>query len=150
MTLPTSGAITIGQVATELGASLPLSLGDSRVLQLAGKSGAPISLSDLYGKSALSITGFSTAAGANSNTVTVSATVRGGSGAVTYAWSADGDLRVSGSTSGTSVTIIGASTQKNTVNTGIVYLTVTSGGNSASSSVAANTTGNSGGGGSTQ
>ena len=146
MTLPTLGAITIGQVATELGIGLPLSLGDSRVLQLAGKSGAPISLSDLYGKSALSITGFSVAAGANSNTVSVSATVSGGNGSITYAWSADGDLRVSGSASGTSMTIIGANTQKGVTNSGNVYLTVTSGSASASASKAVQTTGYAGGG----
>lgn len=51
MTLQSSPPISLGDVANELGIALPLSLGDSRVLSLAGKSGPPISLSDLLGKS---------------------------------------------------------------------------------------------------
>lgn len=50
MTLPASFPLSMSQVATELGISLPLSLEDSRVLALAGKTGAPISFSDLLGK----------------------------------------------------------------------------------------------------
>lgn len=52
MALPLTGPITIGDVATELGLTLPLTLGDSRVLELAGKTVKPISLGDLRGKSA--------------------------------------------------------------------------------------------------
>lgn len=52
MTLPTSGPISIGMVAAELGIGLPLSLGDSRVRALAGIPSGPISLGDLRGKTA--------------------------------------------------------------------------------------------------
>lgn len=56
MTLQASGAISLGDVLAELqrgnsGRGYPISLGDSDVLALAGKSAPPISLSDLYGKS---------------------------------------------------------------------------------------------------
>lgn len=56
MTLPTSGALTLSNVLTELkiansSRATPVSLGDADVLALAGKSAPPISLSDLYGKS---------------------------------------------------------------------------------------------------
>ncbi len=50
MTLPTSFPLSMSQIATELGRALPLSLLDSWVLALAGKSGAPVSFSDLLGK----------------------------------------------------------------------------------------------------
>lgn len=53
MALPT-GDITLGQVATELGAALPLTMGDSRVRALAGVASGPISLGQLRGKSAYS------------------------------------------------------------------------------------------------
>lgn len=52
MALPTTGAITLGQVAAELNIALPLTLGDSRVRALAGKPSGAISLGDLRGKSA--------------------------------------------------------------------------------------------------
>lgn len=52
MTLPASFPLSMSQIATELGISLPLSLEDSRVLMLAGKTAAPISFSDLLGKAA--------------------------------------------------------------------------------------------------
>lgn len=52
MALPTTGAITLGMVAVELGISLPLSLGDARVRALAGKPTGAITLGDLRGKSA--------------------------------------------------------------------------------------------------
>ncbi|WP_321924526.1 hypothetical protein [Burkholderia sp. BCC1998] len=50
MTLPASFPLSMSQIATELGRTLPLSLLDSWVLALAGKSGAPVSFSDLFGK----------------------------------------------------------------------------------------------------
>ena len=53
MTLPTSGPISIGMVAAELGIGLPLSLGDPRVRALAGVRSGPISLGQLRGKSAV-------------------------------------------------------------------------------------------------
>lgn len=49
MTLP-MGDISVGMVATEIGASLPLNLGDSRVRALAGVASGPISLGQLRGK----------------------------------------------------------------------------------------------------
>jgi hypothetical protein len=52
MTLPASGAISIGMAAAELGLGLPLSLGDPRVRALAGVPSGPISLGQLHGKSA--------------------------------------------------------------------------------------------------
>ncbi|WP_217589721.1 hypothetical protein [Burkholderia sp. GbtcB21] len=50
MTLPASFPLSMSQIAAELGRSLPLSLLDSWVVALAGKSGAPVSFSDLLGK----------------------------------------------------------------------------------------------------
>jgi hypothetical protein len=52
MTLQASFPLSMTQIATELGRSLPLSLLDSWVVALAGKSGAPVSFSDLLGKTA--------------------------------------------------------------------------------------------------
>lgn len=96
MTLPASGAISLVQIAGELGASLPLSLIDSRVLTLAGKGALPISMSDLYAKSgqaALSATAIgqdnqystTTSGGTASSTGTVYPA--GGSGGYTCVWS---------------------------------------------------------------
>lgn len=65
MTLPASGAISLTDVLNELktlypSRALPISLGDSDVLALAGKGAPPISLSDLYGKTAfVALTGAS-------------------------------------------------------------------------------------------
>ncbi|MBY4770657.1 hypothetical protein [Burkholderia ambifaria] len=50
MTLPALPPMSMSQIAAELGRTLPLSLLDSWVLALAGKSGAPVSFSDLLGK----------------------------------------------------------------------------------------------------
>lgn len=52
MTLPASFPLSMSQIASELGRTLPLSLLDSWVIALAGKSGAPVSFSDLLGKTA--------------------------------------------------------------------------------------------------
>lgn len=51
MTLQSVRPISIGNVATELGIGLPLSLGDSRVRTLAGVPSGAISLGQLLGKS---------------------------------------------------------------------------------------------------
>jgi hypothetical protein len=95
MTLPASGSISLGDVAAELGAGLPLSLGDSRVLALAGKGALPISLSDLYGKSSIppltanATGGYSSGSSTTSGgTVSTSATASpsGGVAPYSYAW----------------------------------------------------------------
>lgn len=53
MTLPNQPVdMTMTMVAAEIGATPPLSLGDSRVRTLAGKPSGPIRMSDLRGKSA--------------------------------------------------------------------------------------------------
>lgn len=51
MTLPASFPLSMSQIATELGLSLPLSMNHAWVLALAGKSALPASFSDLLGKS---------------------------------------------------------------------------------------------------
>nr|WP_295237602.1 hypothetical protein [uncultured Brevundimonas sp.] len=52
MALPSSGSISIAQVAAELGLSLPLDLNDSRVRALAGKPTGNVTLpNDFWGKS---------------------------------------------------------------------------------------------------
>lgn len=50
MTTTSSGALSMLDIATEMGQSLPLSANSSMVLGLGGKSSLPISFSDLYGK----------------------------------------------------------------------------------------------------
>ncbi|MCO1349255.1 hypothetical protein L0Z31_17470 (plasmid) [Burkholderia vietnamiensis] len=50
MTLPASFPLSMSQVATELGLSLPLSMSNSWVIALAGKSALPVSFSNLLGK----------------------------------------------------------------------------------------------------
>lgn len=62
MTLPASGTISFTDVFAELSVSngaraFPISLGDADVLALAGKTGLPISLSDLYGKTSVNTSG---------------------------------------------------------------------------------------------
>lgn len=51
MSLPSAPPISMSQIASELGVSLPLSLTDSRVRQLAGIPSGNISILDLLGKS---------------------------------------------------------------------------------------------------
>lgn len=52
MTLQSTGAISLGNVATELGraAGTTTSLGEAAVRNLAGVASGPISMSSLYGK----------------------------------------------------------------------------------------------------
>ena len=96
MTLPASGAISIGMVAAELGIGLPLSLGDSRVRTLAGVPSGPISLGNLYGKSAYTpmtinafddSQNFDSAGAGGTASCSPGVTVTGGTGGYTYAWS---------------------------------------------------------------
>lgn len=51
MTLPASFPLSMAQIAAEIGKTLPLSLLDPTVVSLANKTGAPVSFSDLLGKS---------------------------------------------------------------------------------------------------
>ncbi|NUY33305.1 hypothetical protein F0160_22735 [Paraburkholderia sp. JPY303] len=50
MTLPASFPLSMSQVASELGTTLPISLNHIWILALAQKSGLPVSMSDLLGK----------------------------------------------------------------------------------------------------
>jgi hypothetical protein len=77
MTLPSSGPISMSQVAAELGISATgLSLNDSRVRALAGKPSGAISMNDLHGKSAGGLTSFTALpTNVSSSTGTRSATV---------------------------------------------------------------------------
>jgi hypothetical protein len=50
MTLPSSGSISMSQMANEVGLSLPVSINHAWLLKLIGKAGFPISFSDFYGK----------------------------------------------------------------------------------------------------
>lgn len=50
MTLPASLPLSMSQIAAEISKTLPLSLLDPWVIALTGKSGAPVSFSDLLGK----------------------------------------------------------------------------------------------------
>jgi hypothetical protein len=116
VTLPASGSISLGQVATELGVGLPLSLGDSRVRTLAGVSSGPISLSNLYGKSAYTPMTLTTTNGsggpANSETSggtvsgQASVSVAGGSGGISIAWTVTSNANGAtvGALNGSSVT----------------------------------------------
>jgi hypothetical protein len=51
MTLPAAFPLSMSQIATELGLSLPLSINHPWVIALAGKTALPVSFSDLLGKS---------------------------------------------------------------------------------------------------
>lgn len=51
MTLPSSFPLSMSQIATELGLSLPLSINHPWVITLAGKSALPVSFSDLLDRS---------------------------------------------------------------------------------------------------
>jgi hypothetical protein len=102
MTLPTSGPLSLTDVMNELrvanpSRAYPISLGDSDVLALAGKSAPPISLTDLYGKSSyvytpMTVTGNNdsgyeiSSGGAGAVECHPSVTVSGGEGVKTFYW----------------------------------------------------------------
>jgi len=104
MTLPASGTISLTLVMNELriatpGRAYPISLGDSDVRALAGKLSGPISLSDLYGKSAAApvqpMTLYPSASNLNygnvpnqmTGSINLSVAVTGGARPLTYSWS---------------------------------------------------------------
>jgi len=99
MTTPSSGPISLSDVAAELGIGMPLSLGDPRVRALAGVPSGPISLGQLRGKSAQAPQGPLTATtedgygdgdssgGGGTAFCAPSVTPTGGSGGYTYVWS---------------------------------------------------------------
>lgn len=98
MALPTSGAISMADVMTELrianpSRAYPISLGDADVRNLAGVASGPISLSNLYGKSSFVVTGASdtatrsTVGGAGTCSCFPSVNVIGGAAPITYSWS---------------------------------------------------------------
>jgi hypothetical protein len=109
MTLQSSGAISIGNINVELGvaSTTPRQIGDGQCRGLAGVASGAISMSNFYGKSALT---FSPAAGgtySDSETdVTASVTLTS-SIAVTWTWTrTSGTLGSSSPVSGSSATSI--------------------------------------------
>lgn len=98
MTLPATGAISMSQLAVELGraANAPTSLGDTAVRNLAGVASGPISLNSLHGKSSytpMTVTPYpddrsysSTTSGGTAYAYP-SVSVTGGTGGYTYSWS---------------------------------------------------------------
>lgn len=78
MTLPASFPLSMSQIATELGLSLPLSLNHSWVLQLAQVGGLPLSFSQLLGKTGRFDGSLATSSGGGSNFVTISSPFFGG------------------------------------------------------------------------
>jgi hypothetical protein len=106
MTLPASGAITIAQVAAELGISATgLNLNDSRVRTLAGVPSGAISLNNLHGKTqgavmsvaAPNVQVFKAGTGTGTVSGSSTATPTGGTGPYSYSWA------VSGVTSGITI-----------------------------------------------
>lgn len=88
MTLPASFPMSMSQIATELGLSLPLSISHAWVIALAGKSALPVSFSDLLGQT---------------GTATGNATGTSGGGGVTAPFSSPwfrGQISQLGATSG--------------------------------------------------
>ena len=97
MQLPSTGPISMAQVASELGIPVTgINLNDSRVRQLAGKPSGTISMADLLGKSGISnlevsvtpssLHDFDTVSGTGTRTYTFTANVTGGVSPYTYAW----------------------------------------------------------------
>lgn len=114
MTLQSSGAISLGNVNTELGRSstATISLGETAVRTLAGVSSGAIALSSLYGKSNVSFTpNGGTSAGApvslsDFGTLTASKTITC-TQAATWTWSrSSGTSGTANVTSGSSATSI--------------------------------------------
>ncbi|MGR3910016.1 hypothetical protein Q3A80_23525 [Burkholderia sp. SR8] len=88
MTLPASFPMSMSQIAAELGLSLPLSISHPWVIALAGKSGLPVSFSNLLGQT---------------GTATGNATATSGGGGVNAPFSSPwfrGQISLLGSTNG--------------------------------------------------
>lgn len=110
MALPSSGSISIAQVATELGLSLPLDLNDSRVRALAGKPTGNITLpNDLWGKSngptlSIGVNFYQETVSFNSvrDVATVTLNWTGSTAPTSYSWAWEGySVSISGATSRT-------------------------------------------------
>lgn len=111
MTLPASGSISIADIATELGVSLPLDINSTVVRSLAGiATGNIVMPTDFYGKSKLTasinqtfLSGTATdfGSGATAYTGAASLTVAGSSGTITYQWYCDGGAGIESPTSAT-------------------------------------------------
>jgi len=97
MTLPASGAITLSQVAVELGraSTASTSLGESATRNLAGVASGAISMSNLYGKSSYTPMtvnstdanqSYSSASSGGTASASPSVSVAGGTGGYTYTW----------------------------------------------------------------
>lgn len=109
MTLPSSGAISLSQVDTELGraSNAAVSLGETAVRSMAGVSSGAISMSNLYGKSAITfspVAGSYTSSGPSPRTYTITA-----SAAVVWTWTKTstgpgGTANVTSGSSATSIT----------------------------------------------
>jgi len=110
MTLPSSGEITLSMIRTELGKSGTISLNDTDVRALAGKTSGAISLSNFYGKSVWSVSvndinRFAFGSGFLIGTMTATGAPSGSS----YSWtkvSGNSSISINGSTTGSSASIL--------------------------------------------
>jgi hypothetical protein len=135
MALPGSGSISIAQIATEIGVSLPLDINATNVRQLAGvASGNIVMPTDFYGKSwapvcALTVgdmEGYATTDGTSPGSPqdTDSISVTAGVGGFTYQWHKTGAASIVGSSTGTTLTLRYQSTSSEEAS-GTYYCTVT-------------------------
>lgn len=99
MALPSTGAISLSQVAVELtrSASATTSLGETSVRSLAGVASGAISLSDLYGKA------YRTFANPLAGSGSTYSDTDSGTCSVTLAVNSDGTFSITGAVSGTFV-----------------------------------------------
>lgn len=138
MTLPSSGSISIAQIATELGVSLPLDLNSTIARGLAGvPTGNVVMPTNFYGKSALSAyineASFSGSApdlglGATAYTGFATLTVVGSSGTITYQWYVTGGATITAPTAAT--TRLSLTGVEGNAISGTVWCVVTRGGTS--------------------